>query len=165
MMHPPRGLIETFIRSLPAFKSLQPHWSLNLTRLYCYSFESSSSPMLASRIGTLRSASTSLNLTARSSKSPCAFHIQFRTYAVSRFDPDRRPGVGRVRPKVAPVSSSRRQTSREQEDPLVGSENHPPFETDKNSVLWEASQRPPASNPEEGLKSLLLKNDLLVVTR
>ena len=121
--------------------------------------------MIASRIGSLRSASAPLTLAARYSRSPCAFHTQFRTYAVSRFDPDRRPGVGRVRPKVAPVSSSRRQTPREQEDPLVGSENYPPLETDKNSVLWEASQRPPASNPEEGLKSLLLNNDLLVVTR
>lgn len=35
----------------------------------------------------------------------------------------------------------------------------------EESPLWQASQRPPASDPEEGLHRLLMDNDLLVVTR
>jgi len=35
----------------------------------------------------------------------------------------------------------------------------------EQSPLWEASQRPPVSNPEDGLKRLLLGHDQLVITR
>ena len=35
----------------------------------------------------------------------------------------------------------------------------------EESPLWEASRRPPSSDPEEGLKRLLMDNDLLIVTR
>ncbi|KAJ3533584.1 hypothetical protein NM688_g7263 [Phlebia brevispora] len=35
----------------------------------------------------------------------------------------------------------------------------------ETSPLWEASRRPPASDPKEGLRRLLMDNDLLIVTR
>ena len=35
----------------------------------------------------------------------------------------------------------------------------------EETPLWEASRRPPSSDPEEGLKRLLMDNDLLIVTR
>ncbi|KAK7693671.1 hypothetical protein QCA50_003241 [Cerrena zonata] len=120
--------------------------------------------MLAARIGTFRGAQIPLTLAKSCSRPPSVIHIQFRTYALSRFDSDRRPGVGRVRPKVTPNSSPRRSPLNPQE-PSPTPEDQRPFETDENSTLWEASQRPPASNPEEGLNTLLMHNDLLVVTR
>lgn len=123
--------------------------------------------MLATRIGTLRSAHIPRTLAKPCSIPPCAIRSQFRTYALSRFDPERRPGVGRVRPKVTPVSSPRRtrDPSYPSEEPFSTSEAHRAFETDLNSPLWEASQRVPTSDPEQGLKTLLMDNDLLVITR
>lgn len=35
----------------------------------------------------------------------------------------------------------------------------------EESPLWQTSQRPPASDPEDGLNRLLMNNDLLIVTR
>ncbi|RDX56601.1 Scramblase-domain-containing protein [Lentinus brumalis] len=80
-----------------------------------------------------------------------------RTYAFSRFDKPR-PGVGRERPRVNPLH--RRST--DAESPKFAYEERPSVE---ESPLWEQSARLPASNPEEGLKRLLMQNDNLIVTR
>jgi len=86
-----------------------------------------------------------------------------RSYALSRHE-QRPAGGGRTRPKL-----SRRETPNEQSPygesqsyKSSGYEENPPSE---RSPLWEASQRPPASNPEDGLRRLLLGNERLVITR
>ncbi len=48
------------------------------------------------------------------------------------------------------------------ESPQFTYEERPSAE---ESPLWEQSARPPASNPEDGLKRLLMQNDNLIVTR
>ena len=80
-----------------------------------------------------------------------------RTYAFSRFEKPR-PGVGRERPRVNPLN--RREA--EAEGPRYTYEERPSAE---ESPLWEQSVRPPASDPEEGLRRILMQNDSLVVTR
>ncbi|KAH8106761.1 Scramblase-domain-containing protein [Cristinia sonorae] len=88
---------------------------------------------------------------------PCALlPSQRRTYALSRFE-QRSPGSGRVRPVVS--SKLTRPSTRAEATP---SEDKPSIE---ESELWETSQRPPASDPEEGLRRLLMENDQLIVTR
>ncbi|KAI0065482.1 Scramblase-domain-containing protein [Artomyces pyxidatus] len=86
-----------------------------------------------------------------------------RSYALSRF-PDRAgPTIGRAKrpplPRKTPTSPSPSQEATGHE---YVSEEHPSI---TESPLWEESQRPPLSNPEEGLKRLLLQNSRLVVTR
>ncbi|KAF8078084.1 Scramblase-domain-containing protein [Lyophyllum atratum] len=70
------------------------------------------------------------------------------TYALSRF-PQRPTGASRTRhalqPPPPPESVPREETPSEEQ-----------------SQLWHASQRPPSSNPDEGLRRLLLENDTLI---
>ncbi|KAI0720934.1 Scramblase-domain-containing protein [Cerioporus squamosus] len=70
-----------------------------------------------------------------------------RSYAFSRFEKTR-PGVGRERPRVHPLH--RRDAQAES----------PQFKHEERPAL-----RPPASNPEDGLRRLLMQNDNLIVTR
>ncbi|PCH38138.1 Scramblase-domain-containing protein [Wolfiporia cocos MD-104 SS10] len=86
-----------------------------------------------------------------------------RTYALSRF-PEREPGLGRRRPRSAPIDKQPRSRSdlENSDSSSHEKEQRAPFE---QSPLWEASQRAPLSDPEEGLKRLLLGHDELVVTR
>ncbi|KAG2139334.1 Scramblase-domain-containing protein [Suillus clintonianus] len=84
-----------------------------------------------------------------------------RGYALSRF-PERRTGFGRSsgrKPTQGTVPSTQDETygsssSAYEEQPSV-----------HDSQLWGSSQRTPSSNPEEGLKHLLLNNNTLVITR
>ncbi|KAI0341753.1 Scramblase-domain-containing protein [Trametopsis cervina] len=96
---------------------------------------------------TLQRACPPLNPPSRSS----------RAYAHSRFS-DKRPGVGRTR--VHSEKLYGRRVERREDD--FATEQEPSVQ---ESPLWQTSQRPPTSNPEEGLKTLLLQNDVLVITR
>lgn len=90
-----------------------------------------------------------------------------RGYALSRF-PDRRTGFGRTpnagrKPTQGTASSA--QGSDETYDSgssRFGYEERP---SAQDSQLWDASQRMPSGNPQEGLKHLLLNNNTLVITR
>ena len=91
-----------------------------------------------------------------------------RNYARSRY-PERNPGVGRSRDNPERLLNNRRtqdDTQQQQEEGAFWSpfrqEQQPSVE---DSPLWESSQRPPSSNPQEGLQKLLLENNTLVVTR
>ncbi|EGN96056.1 hypothetical protein SERLA73DRAFT_185568 [Serpula lacrymans var. lacrymans S7.3] len=81
-----------------------------------------------------------------------------RGYALSRF-PDRRIGTGRAsgRPRE---HNSREKNPRP--DARTVYEKEP---SAQNSQLWETSLRQPASNPEEGLRRLLMENHTLTITR
>lgn len=81
---------------------------------------------------------------------------QCRTYAISRFS-KRAAGTSRTRERVQPRQSQDRDVSHE----FVAAEQVP---SEEESRLWHSSQRPPTSNPEEGLKRLL-QNDVLVIER
>ena len=81
-----------------------------------------------------------------------------RTYALSRF-PERNTGSSRQRPRI---------TARERPEIRPFKDEDPTYEerpSSEASPLWDESQRGPFSDPEEGLKRLLLYNDELVVTR
>ncbi|EIN07750.1 Scramblase-domain-containing protein [Punctularia strigosozonata HHB-11173 SS5] len=71
-------------------------------------------------------------------------HVLRRSYALSRFPTDKGPGGYRQRSPELPI----------EEKPSI-----------EQSDLWEQSLRRPSINPEEGLRKLLLYNDVLVVTR
>lgn len=89
---------------------------------------------------------------------PCTQQFQpCRSYALSRFPSKRATGVGRNREKINAVSA--RQEGRGDPQPL---EDTP---SDDNSRMWHTSQRPPTSNSEDGLKRLLLQNDVLIIER
>ena len=87
-----------------------------------------------------------------------------RSFALSRF-PDRgAPSGGRTRlrspaPRIRLAQAGRPDISSR---PLLR-QDETTFDT-SNSSLWEESQRPPSSDPEDGLKRLL-QNETLVVTR
>ena len=88
-----------------------------------------------------------------------------RSFALSRF-PDRgAPSGGRTRPR-SPAPRIRLAQAAARPD----TSGKPPLTQDEttfntsNSSLWEESQRPPSSDPEDGLKRLL-QNETLVVTR
>jgi len=82
-----------------------------------------------------------------------------RSFALSRF-PDRgAPSGGRTRPR--PPTQRIRPAQGGYPDTLAQDETK---SDTSSSPLWEESQRPPASNPEDGLKRLL-QNNTLVVTR
>lgn len=88
---------------------------------------------------------------------------QVRSYALSRFEPER---IGRTRPKLKPRDISQARKSLNPEDvgrPYVHTLGY--VDTNEDSPLWQASQRSPASNPEEGLRTLLMGNELLIVER
>ncbi|KAG1885436.1 hypothetical protein F4604DRAFT_1726129 [Suillus subluteus] len=85
-----------------------------------------------------------------------------RGYALSRF-PDRRTGFGRTpssghKPTQGTVSS---ESARDEISRFTYEEQS----SAHDSQLWDTSQRMPSSNPEEGLKHLLLNNNTLVITR
>ncbi|KAF7778830.1 hypothetical protein Agabi119p4_3175 [Agaricus bisporus var. burnettii] len=84
---------------------------------------------------------------------------QRRLYALSRFPTKRAAGPGRSRENVNPKNSSSSQQPIQGKIPL---ENIP---SDSESRLWHTSQRPPTSNPEEGLRRLLMENETLIVER
>lgn len=84
---------------------------------------------------------------------------QRRLYALSRFPTKRAAGPGRSRENMNPKNSSSSQQPIQGKIPL---ENIP---SDSESRLWHTSQRPPASNPEEGLRRLLMENETLIVER
>src|SRR5712671_988415 len=86
-----------------------------------------------------------------------------RSFALSRFPDKGAPSGGRTRPRT-PTPRIR---------PTPGDHHdysQPPPAQDgsaidtTNSPLWEEGKRPPASDPESGLKRLL-QNNTLVVTR
>lgn len=90
-----------------------------------------------------------------------------RGYALSRF-PSRRTGFGRT-PSAGRKPTQETVLSDSAQDETYGPgssrftyEEQPSVH---DSQLWDASQRMPSSNPEEGLKHLLLNNNTLVVTR
>lgn len=92
-----------------------------------------------------------------------AVHLTRGYASRSRF-PDKTPGTGRARERPQKLHNQKTQEAR----PQTQAGFHPRFEEQpsaEQSPLWEASQRPPASNPREGLQKLLLENNLLVVTR
>ncbi|KAI0050899.1 Scramblase-domain-containing protein [Auriscalpium vulgare] len=83
-----------------------------------------------------------------------------RLYAISRFPPKSGPGASR----------SRRSSPREPPQPHAAAKAQDSYQLEdkpslEESPLWDESQRLPVSNPEEGLKNLLLPNDTLLVTR
>ncbi len=92
----------------------------------------------------------------------------FRTYALSRF-PDRNSGNSRQREKPKRVTPRAPPPQDEPAEQGSGWFNFPSNVEGKPSAeespLWQASQRPPASDPEEGLTRLLMDNNLLIVTR
>ena len=81
-----------------------------------------------------------------------------RAYALSRF-PERNTGSSRQRPRI---TGRERSGNRAFEYEKSTYEERPSSE---ESPLWGESQRGPFSDPEEGLKRLLLYNEELVVTR
>lgn len=81
-----------------------------------------------------------------------------RTYALSRF-PERNTGSSRQRRRVTARERSSKESS---ENETTSYEERP---SSAESLLWVESQRGPFSDPEDGLKRLLLGNDELVVTR
>ncbi|KAI0082766.1 Scramblase-domain-containing protein [Panus rudis PR-1116 ss-1] len=85
---------------------------------------------------------------------------QFRTYALSRFENKR---IGRTRPELQP--RTRKSSYPEIDGKLFDHAERVSTSDHEDSPLWEASQRPPASNPEEGLKTLLMDNEVLIVER
>ncbi|KAI0807425.1 Scramblase-domain-containing protein [Fomes fomentarius] len=115
----------------------------------------------------LRTTTRCASLIARSTRASCSPSLlalgslsSARTYALSRFEKPR-PGVGRERPKLTPRQRSEDNT-RNTDGSQFSYEDHP---SAGKSPLWEQTARLPASNPEEGLKRLLMENDRLVVTR
>jgi hypothetical protein len=84
-----------------------------------------------------------------------------RSYALSRF-PERRTGFGRSSGRKTTKGTSAQDAGQETYGSQFTYEKH--FSAD-DSQLWDSSQRMPSSDPEEGLKRLLLNNDTLDVTR
>ncbi|CAL1704975.1 unnamed protein product [Somion occarium] len=116
--------------------------------------------MLSFRTGLLKSTLRPLTLIKPCPRLPVC--NQIRTYALSRFE-ERRAGVGRTRPKITPRSTLSEKQGIPEDDAFKSSG----FDksSDESSPLWEASQRPPVNNPEEGLRTLLMQNDQLIITR
>jgi len=85
-----------------------------------------------------------------------AFHATRRTYALSRFS-QRSPGVGRRRQHVENDNLGFRPVREK-----VPHEDKPSSEA---SPLWQESARSINSDPAEGLRSLLMTHESLVVTR
>ncbi|KAG1748982.1 Scramblase-domain-containing protein [Suillus paluster] len=86
-----------------------------------------------------------------------------RGYALSRF-PERRTGFGRSsgrKPTQGTVTSAQDADQQAYKSRFTLEEQP----SAHDSQLWGSSQRTPSSNPEEGLKHLLLNNNTLVITR
>jgi len=84
--------------------------------------------------------------------------VPSRAYALSRF-PERGTGASRQRPRVTLRAELSRGPQGFDSPPQ---EDRPSTE---ESPLWDESQRGPFSDPENGLKRLLLGHDELVITR
>lgn len=117
--------------------------------------------MLARRVGLLCN-SRHIVSTARPQTACNTFLPLCRNYALSRFE-NRRPGGGRTRQRLAPRDTQNLRNRRDSED--LNDWKYEIQSSMEQSPLWEASQRPPTSNPEEGLRLLLLENNSLYVTR
>ncbi|KZT68179.1 Scramblase-domain-containing protein [Daedalea quercina L-15889] len=85
--------------------------------------------------------------------------VSSRAYALSRF-PERNIGNGRRRSRVTPLRARLSRGPTGSDD--TSYEERPSTE---ESPLWDESQRGPFSDPEEGLKKLLLGHEELVITR
>lgn len=98
----------------------------------------------------------------RESSSACQLKrvtvTQCRTYALSRFPDRKAPGAGRAR--ISPIRMLPRETASG-----TGNIEYEEQPSHAESHLWETSGRSPTSNPEEGLKRLLLQNENLIITR
>ena len=119
--------------------------------------------MLSLRTTACLSSSIRLSRLLRASPNP-AFRsaLLVRGYAHSRFEKPR-PGAGRERPRFTPRQNTQHGSAQTEEPSSSTSyEERPSVE---ESVLWEQGVRPPASNPEDGLRRLLMENDRLIVTR
>ncbi|TEB35939.1 Scramblase-domain-containing protein [Coprinellus micaceus] len=86
---------------------------------------------------------------------PLVSHLA-RSYALSRF-PKKHTGTGRARNR--PQSISR---DPDEPDTSTWREQSP---SQDNSTIWQAAQRSPSSDPQQGLKHLLMDNDTLIVER
>lgn len=83
-----------------------------------------------------------------------------RGYALSRF-PKNPLGTARARDRPQPVKRN------------IDESNAPPTPQDTwiespsqgGSTIWQASQRPPTSNPRQGLEHLLMDSDSLIIER
>ncbi|TCD66687.1 hypothetical protein EIP91_001041 [Steccherinum ochraceum] len=95
-------------------------------------------------------------------RTPPSWLVGHRNYARSRFE-ERNPGTSRSRPNLSPRDPrTRPQREDSTYDSTLGHEQQPSV---SESAIWEASQRPPAGDPEEGMRRLLMDNDLLIVER
>ncbi|KAF9239583.1 Scramblase-domain-containing protein [Melanogaster broomeanus] len=97
------------------------------------------------------------------SKRASSLTQQHRLYALSRF-PQRSTGFGR------PSTARSNNSSRSLRESYCEDKSRTTFDYEKQpsvdqSQLWQTSMRRPTSDPEIGLKRLLLNNDELVVTR
>ncbi|KAI0797633.1 Scramblase-domain-containing protein [Abortiporus biennis] len=89
--------------------------------------------------------------------------IATRSYAWTRHEERKLPGGGRTRPRVSRKETDSERVERESQPySPYGYEEKP---SSDESQLWGTSQRPPSSNPEEGLRNLLMSNQRLIVTR
>jgi hypothetical protein len=88
-----------------------------------------------------------------------------RHFALSRFPERSAPSGGRTRPRTPapPIRPSPREHDPDSQLRSAEAQGVSSFDTNKSPLL-EESQRSLASNPEDGLKTLL-QNDLLIVTR
>lgn len=101
--------------------------------------------------------SQTLHLTGRLLQHRILPYHQCRRFAFSRFPEPKAPGSFR--------STRRRPESRPESNPQAGEPAHETHTPEDDSQLWHTSQRPPASNPEEGLRRLLAENETLVIER
>ncbi|KAG9226004.1 hypothetical protein CCMSSC00406_0009101 [Pleurotus cornucopiae] len=97
--------------------------------------------------------SQTLHLTGRLLQHHIPPYHQCRRFAFSRFPEPKAPGSFR---------STRRRPESNPQAREAAHETHTP---EDDSQLWHTSQRPPASNPEEGLRRLLAENETLVIER
>lgn len=86
-----------------------------------------------------------------------------RTYVLSRF-PERRNGFGRSSGRKSTQGTPSAQDT-DQQTPYRSQFTYEKHFSADDSQLWQSSQKIPSSDPEGGLKRLLLNNDTLVITR
>ena len=90
-------------------------------------------------------------------------HSLRRSYVLSRF-PERRTGFGRTSALERKTAGTHGAPAHDQQTYESQFTSEKPFSMD-DSQLWDSSRRMPSSDPEEGLKRLLLNNETLVITR
>lgn len=111
-------------------------------------------------VGGMLKYTQTLHLTGRPGRllqSRISQHYQCRRFAFSRFPEPKAPGSFR--------STRRRPESRSGSNPQDQEAADETYTSEYDSQLWHTSQRPPASNPEEGLRRLLAENETLVIER